>query len=161
MATPKLTHVFTAVMTTAPGIHAAPSKYSNMAAAYVEDGGYITTADETVKLKCIGASDWMLIHDSNTHTIDARASFIGEDGTNLDLKYMGKITTTPHVMDIFSCKPGKEFQFGEEYYYTCPQISSRSEKFAWVNDCVFLAMGKLRVLEKGNMELQYRILKVG
>ncbi|OCK79053.1 hypothetical protein K432DRAFT_444176 [Lepidopterella palustris CBS 459.81] len=162
MATPKLTHVFTFTMTTPPGIEASSSKYSNLTAGYAEDGGYIETADGSTKLKCIGATDWMLSNpNSNTITIDARASFIGEDGTNLDVKYAGKLIVTQHVLDIFSGKPGKEFDFGEEYCYTCPIISSRSEKFAWVNDGVFVAMGKLRVLETGHMELQYRVLKVG
>lgn len=49
---------------------------------------------------------------------------------------------------------------GEAYFYTSPAIASRSEGFKWVNDMVFLSQGRVRITEKGKLEVGYRIFRV-
>lgn len=51
--------------------------------------------------------------------------------------------------------------FGEAYYYTQPMLESRNEELAWVNKTDFLSMGKIRVREDGDVEVVYRIFRVG
>lgn len=103
-----------------------------------------------------------LAPSTGTATVDARVSAIGSDGINLDLQYMGKFTITPRAASIFTGTPGSGFEFGEEYFYTTPRISSRSTRFGWVNDAVFVAMGRARTIEEGAaLEIGYQIFKVG
>jgi hypothetical protein len=100
--------------------------------------------------------------ESSTITIDARVSAETADGINLELAYLGKLSITDEVRTLFDgSSAARETRFGEPYYYTAPRIWSRSDEFAWVNDAVFLAMGKLRLDENGRVEACYRILKVG
>jgi hypothetical protein len=75
---------------------------------------------------------------------------------------MGKFTITPRVTSVFGGTPGSGFEFGEEYFYTTPRISSRSTEFEWVNDTVFLAVGRAKSLRDGAaLEIGYQIFKVG
>lgn len=79
--------------------------------------------------------------------IDARVAAISEDGKeNLDLEYYGKIKITKQIEDVIAAR-GKsgisKTEWGDGYYWVTPRIHSRSERWAWVNDAVFLACGKL------------------
>jgi hypothetical protein len=124
--------------------------------------GYITTADESTRLEIAEASDWMVLGpQSSTAVVDARAAAIDKNGVNLDLQYLGKLVVTPSVAKVFTAAPGSGFDFTEEYFYTTPRISSRAKEFAWVNDAVFIATGRAGVLPDGDMEVAYRIFKVG
>jgi hypothetical protein len=127
------------------------------------DGGRLSSADGKHEFKVKYGSDWMIVPtDSRTITIDARVSAESDDGTNMELAYLGKMCITEEVRTLFDgSSAARETQFGEPYYYTAPRIWSRSDEFAWVNDSVFLAMGKLRLDENGRVEAWYRILKVG
>jgi len=112
-------------------------------------------------LRVVTASDWMRTGPTRTITIDARASAISDDGQeNLDFEYQGKIEITPDVEKLFSGKEEAALEWGDCYYYTTPRIFSRSERWAWVNDAVFVAAGKLR-LDKGRVTVSYRIYQVG
>jgi hypothetical protein len=52
-------------------------------------------------------------------------------------------------------------EWGEGYYYTQPMMESRNDELAWVNHAVFLSMGKIKVREDGDIEVVYRIFKIG
>ncbi|KAI9837594.1 MAG: hypothetical protein M1819_007245 [Sarea resinae] len=163
MATPKLTHTFTIKVVVPPGMDASPNPHTNLTVVNVNKGT-VTSADGSITLQCAGGADYMLAKpDSATQSIDARLSFVGDssNGLNLDFQYLGKITISPEMMEVFKSTPGKETEFGQPYFYTTPRVSSKSEKLAWVNDTVFLAMGKVSVLENRDIELCYRIFKVG
>ncbi len=127
------------------------------------DGGKLSSTDGNHEFKVKCGSDWMIVPmGSRTITIDARVSAEKADGTNLELAYLGKMHITDEVRSLFDgSSAARETQFGEPYYYTTPRIWSRSDEFAWVNDAVFLAMGKLRLNDNGQVEAWYRILKVG
>jgi hypothetical protein len=125
------------------------------------DSGTVNLPDGTSVLRVVTASDWMTTGPTRTITIDARSSAISNDGKeNMDFAYLGKMEITPEVEEVISGKSGKEMEFGDCYYYTTPRIYSRCERWAWVNDTVFVAAGKLR-LEEGRPVVSYRIYKVG
>lgn len=100
--------------------------------------------------------------NKTTATIDARLSAKGPGDINLDVHYLGKFTITPGTTEVFAGTPGSSFGFGDEYLYATPTISSRSSKFGWVNDAVFLAVGKAKCIQEGAaVEIAYQIFKVG
>lgn len=103
-----------------------------------------------------------LTQHGKTATVDARLGSKGPGGINLDMHYLGKFTLSPGTNEVFSGTANTSFDFGEEYLYVAPRIWSRSAEFGWVNDAVFLAMGKARCLETGTqIEITYKIFKVG
>jgi hypothetical protein len=121
--------------------------------------GFLKTADGKTELKVTCGSDWMTCGPDSL-TIDARVSTESPDGTNIDLKYLGELALGPEVKALFSGQ-SKETEFGQGYYYTTPKLSSRSEKFAWVNKAVFVGMGKMRLKSsEASIEAVYRIFKV-
>lgn len=94
-------------------------------------------------------------------TIDARASAVSDDGLqNLDVMYMGKFEVTPEMEVVISGKGDESSAWGSSYYYTTPRFSSRSAEWAWVNDAVFIASGKLASRD-GRNTASYRVYKVG
>lgn len=105
----------------------------------------------------------MRLHDDYAD-IDARVSCstpLGvEPQLHCDIRYRGKIAYWGPMLDLWAGKTDS-VEWGDGYYYTAPLLESRSEKLAWVNKAVFLAMGKCRVIEGGQIEGVYRIFKVG
>ncbi len=55
----------------------------------------------------------------------------------------------------------RELVFFEVYYYTTPVLESRSPELAWVNEAVFVCMGRLSLDGEGQVLVTYRIFKVG
>jgi hypothetical protein len=97
-----------------------------------------------------------------TATVDARMSSKGPGGLNLDMHYLGKFSLSDGTNKVFGGTPGSSFDFNEEYLYVAPRVWSRSNQFAWVNDAVFLSVGKAKCLETGTqVEIEYKIFKVG
>lgn len=120
----------------------------------------MTTADRKTQLRVVAGSDWMTIsNESPTWSIVVRVSAVGGGDMNLEFAYLGKMRISPGVLDLFSGNT-LETKFGEGYYYTTPRISSRGEKFAWVNNTVSVPMGKLRLDESGRVEAWHRILQI-
>jgi hypothetical protein len=131
--------------------------------------GTITDA-ETNKplLKVTQAADWMTTTSEagGTLSIDARLSAVGFGDPqgleeNMDIAYFGKFEVTEeNARMMMGAEKGKAPDFGDLYYYTQPKISSRSEKWAWVNKKVFLGMGKMSQ-DGGQVRVTYRIFLVG
>ncbi|KAH8648261.1 hypothetical protein BGZ61DRAFT_469747 [Ilyonectria robusta] len=163
MAAPKLTPAFNMFVSVSIPTGMAPGNELSSLTVVNGEKGYIAPVDGSVRLEVTGASDWMLLGPNTaTATVDARVSATGPDGINLDLQYMGKFTITPRVTSVFTGTPGSGFEFGEEYFYTIPRISSRSKEFGWVNDSVFVAVGRAKSIEDGAaLEIGYQIFKVG
>jgi hypothetical protein len=55
----------------------------------------------------------------------------------VDLKYHGWLHFVPELMEAFTGKKSGT-EFGEAYFYTSPEIASRSEELKLVNGMVFL-----------------------
>lgn len=113
------------------------------------------------------ASDWQTRGPTDVMGIDARVSAMSEDGKeNMELQYYGKIKITKKIEGVIAAtgetRTGTEW--GDGYYWVTPRIHSRSEKWAWVNDSVFLACGKLTLSRNQDgssvSTVSYRVYKV-
>ncbi|KAH7142229.1 hypothetical protein EDB81DRAFT_761055 [Dactylonectria macrodidyma] len=163
MAAPKLTPVFNVnVSVSLPTGMAPGNEFSDITVVNGETG-YVETIDGKTRLEITSISDWMVLgQNQTTATVDARMSSVGPKGINLDMHYLGKFTITPGTNEVFGGTPGASFNFGEEYLYVTPRISSRAQEFGWVNDSVFLATGKAKTIrDGGEIEISYLIFKVG
>ncbi|KAH7111147.1 hypothetical protein B0J13DRAFT_660120 [Dactylonectria estremocensis] len=125
--------------------------------------GYVETIDGKTRFEITSISDWMVLgQNQTTATVDARMSSVGPKGINLDMHYLGKFKLTSKTNEVVGGTPGASFDFGEEYLYITPRISSRSAEFGWVNNFVFVGMGKVKTVREGaGIEISYLILRVG
>jgi hypothetical protein len=105
----------------------------------------------------------MTLHSAYAH-IDARVSCTSPEGAEpqlqCDVRYLGKCAFDGPMRNLWAGKRNS-INFGETYYYTQPLLESRNEELAWVNSTVFLAMGSVRLQDDGNIEVVYKIFKVG
>ncbi|KAH7019580.1 hypothetical protein EDB80DRAFT_870214 [Ilyonectria destructans] len=160
MSAPKLTHVFNVVVSVSFPTGMGPGNEFSSLTVINGESGYVETVDKSTRLEISSISDWMILGArKTTATVDARLSSNGLGGINLDMHYLGKFTITPGTTKVFSGTPGTGFDFGDEYLYVSPTISSRSEQFGWVNDAVFLAVGKAKCGEGGAGQISYQIFK--
>ncbi|KAH8808637.1 hypothetical protein F5884DRAFT_378414 [Xylogone sp. PMI_703] len=159
---PKLTHAFDLNISGSAGFPTSASEHSSLCVAHV-DQGEIVSSDGSTTLQLVYGADWMTVYPTYA-TIDARVSLVSPAGSekqlNLDIRYLGKIHFSTEVLGLFSGKR-KSLDFGESYYYTAPQLESRSQELEWVNRTVFLSMGRLQYDEEGKVIATYRIFKVG
>ncbi|KAJ5810308.1 uncharacterized protein N7503_002526 [Penicillium pulvis] len=163
MAAPSLTHVFNVyVMIPVPTGMGPGNEHASITVLNGESG-YVETADGSTRLEITSISDWLdLGANKTTATVDARMSSKGLGGLNLDMHYLGKFSLSDGTNEVFGGTPGSSFDFNKEYLYVTPRIWSRSSQFAWVNDAVFLSVGKAKCLETGTqVEITYKIFKVG
>ena len=185
---PKLTHAFDLNVSGPPGFEVTPTKHSALCCAHGQfliftpplppldtlsaewslssgpvNKGTLTSADGSINLILANGSDWMTVHEHYA-TIDARISLVSPAGDarnlNLDVAYKGKIALTADVLAIFK-QEKHELDFGEVYYYTTPVLESRSPELAWVNEAVFVCMGRLWLGDEGQVWVTYRIFKIG
>lgn len=182
MAAPGLTHAFDLTINGPPGFASEGSSFSNLSAAYgqfprhetrrrkpVADTlrlvyeGSLKSADGTIEIPLLGGTDWMRLHETYAD-IDARVSCATKPGAagpqlNCDVSYRGKITFHGPMKALWAGEKSS-LDWHEGYYYTSPVLESRSEQLAWVNETVFLGMGKITLTEAGNLQVVYRIFKV-
>ena len=96
--------------------------------------------------------------------IDARVSCASPPGAehqlHIDVRYRGKIAFHGPMLQLWKGERSS-LDWGEGYYYTSPILESRSEELAWVNKAIFVAMGNITVREDGDVQVIYRIFKVG
>ncbi|KAF4950240.1 hypothetical protein FGADI_8328 [Fusarium gaditjirri] len=162
MAAPELTHVFDLTINGHPGFASKASPRSNLSAAYVF-GGHLRSPDGAIDIPLIAGTDWMRLHE-NCADIDARVSVATKPGTkpelNCDLNYREKIAFRVPIKEMFKGVKNT-MDLGQGYYYTTLVLESRSKELAWVNESVFVASGKITLKDAGDIEVVYRIFKVG
>ncbi|KAH7068615.1 hypothetical protein FB567DRAFT_585046 [Paraphoma chrysanthemicola] len=159
---PALTHVFDLTASGPPGFTTEASPHSNRSVAHVYKGSF-KSADGKIDIPLTAGSDWMTLHKDYAD-IDARVSCASPPGAehhlHIDLHYLGKIAFHGPVLDLFKGEK-HSLDWGEGYYYTTPYLESRCEELAWVNKAVFVAMGAVGVRDDGDVQVSYRIFKVG
>ncbi|KAM5383713.1 hypothetical protein ACJZ2D_001702 [Fusarium nematophilum] len=159
---PKLTHSFDLTVIGPPGFASEASPHSDLSVAHVYEGS-LKSADGAIEIPLTAGSDWMRLHKDYAD-IDARVSCASLEGTETqlqcDVEYKGKIAFHGPMLQLWKGEKDS-LDWCEGYYYTTPLLSSRCQELAWVNEAVFLGMGKIGVNEAGKVQVVYRIFKVG
>ena len=91
----------------------------------------------------VGASgDWLLVGDDGYGRTDVRLTLRTDDNAIIYAQYFGLIEMTAAVMDIVG---GGETptEFGDQYLISSPRLETGDERYAWVNQTVFIAEGRL------------------
>jgi hypothetical protein len=86
--------------------------------------------------------DWLLIGADGWGRLDVRAQLQTDDGALLYLTYSGVLELNDKVMAATQ-NTDVETSFDDQYFRTTPRLETGDERYAWVNQTVFVARGRL------------------
>jgi hypothetical protein len=104
-----------------------------------------------------GSADWMLIRKDGSMVIDARAILKTDDGATIHMIYAGRAIFPADVLaDVRD--PARRHLIDPARYYmrTTPLFETGAQAYAWLNDIVCVATGRLT--EQG---LDYEVFQAG
>lgn len=104
-----------------------------------------------------GSADWMLIRRDGPMVIDARAVLQTDDGATIHMTYAGRAIFPAELMpDVRDAARRHLIDPARYYMRTTPMFETGAAAYAWLNDVVCVATGRLT--ERG---LAYEVFQVG
>lgn len=89
-----------------------------------------------------GGGDWALIGSDGWGRLDVRGQIQTDDGAAIYLSYTGLLQLTEKVMTaVATGSEGTEFD--DQYFRTAPRLETGDERYAWVNQMLFVARGRM------------------
>ena len=120
---------------------------------------FFEATDGTVEGKRIsgtvgtGGGDWILVGADGFGRLDVRAQLLTGDGAIIYLQYFGVMEMNEKVQAFM--ERGEATDYGDQYFRTSPRLETGDERYAWVNQTLFVAEGRLY---PGGVE--YRVARV-
>lgn len=98
---------------------------------------------ERISGSLVGAgADWAVIGPDGWARLDVRAQVQTDDGAVIYVSYGGLLELTEKVMAaVSSGTVGTEFE--DQYFRTTPRLETGDERYAWVNQTLFVARGRM------------------
>ena len=90
-------------------------------------------------LSCGG--DWLLIDDASVGHLDVRLTLRTDDGAHIYVQYTGVLELNDKVAAAMAASTGTEF--GDTYFMTQPRFETGDERYAWLNNLVAVAEGRM------------------
>jgi hypothetical protein len=100
-----------------------------------------------------GGGDWVLVAADGFGRLDVRAQIETHDGAFIYLTYGGVVEMTEAAQQALAA--GGETRWEDHYFRTTPRLETGDPRYAWVNQTVFVAQG--RIYPGG---VQYRVYRV-
>jgi len=88
-----------------------------------------------------GGGDWALMRTDGAIQLDVRATVKTDDGALIYAAYSGLIIFSPEV--LARIMGGEDVPLGEYYFYTNPMFQTADERYAWLNQTIAIARGKV------------------
>ena len=98
--------------------------------------------------------DWMTVGTDRFNRPDVRVQFITDDGAVVLLHYTGLVERSEAFAK--AAGQGGETAWGDQYMRMAMRFDTGHEKYAWLNESLFIAEGRLA----GPKEIEYRIYRV-
>ncbi|HEY5640015.1 MAG TPA: DUF3237 domain-containing protein [Dehalococcoidia bacterium] len=118
-------------------IGAAPAGHRQI---FIVKGG--TFEGPRIKGKVLpGGGDWALMRTDGAVQLDVRATVETGDGALVYAAYSGLIILSPEVLGRVTS--GEDVPLAEYYFYTNPMFQTAAEKYAWLNQTIAIARGKV------------------
>jgi hypothetical protein len=114
--------------------------FGNRAVASVA-GGWVKGARISGTLVGAGA-DWVLMGPDGFGRLDVRAQIRTDDDAVLYLTYTGVLEMNDKTMAALA-GGGDGTGFADHYFRTTPRLETGDPRYAWVNQTVFVARGRL------------------
>lgn len=86
-------------------------------------------------------ADWALVRSDGFVRIDVRLQIVTDDGAGIYLQYLGLLEMNEAVNAAMT--GGGETAFDDQYIRTTPIFETGDERYAWLNQSVFVARGRM------------------
>jgi Protein of unknown function (DUF3237) len=101
-----------------------------------------------------GGGDWLLVGPDGMGRLDVRAQIETHDNAILYLTYGGVLEMNERVQTALA--EGTETAYEDQYFRTTPRLETGDERYAWVNQTVFVGQGRIYP----GSSVQYRVYRV-
>lgn len=88
-----------------------------------------------------GGADWVVLGPDGWARLDVRGQIQTGDGAVIYASYGGVLELTEKVMTAMTSTA--ETSFEDQYFRTTPRLECGDERYAWVNQTVFVAEGRM------------------
>jgi hypothetical protein len=88
-----------------------------------------------------GGGDWLLIGSDGFSRLDVRAQFRTDDGAAVYVNYEGILQLNEAVGAALAS--GGSTGFGDQYFRTTPRFETGDERYAWLQQHVFIGQGHI------------------
>jgi hypothetical protein len=85
--------------------------------------------------------DWALVGPDGWARVDVRGQILTDDGAVILVTYGGVLELNEKVMVAMAAGEGTEFE--DQYFRITPRLETGDARYAWVNQTVFIARGRL------------------
>ncbi len=100
-----------------------------------------------------GGGDWILVGPDGFGRLDVRAQILTDDGAVIYVQYAGILEMNEKIAQAMAT--GGSTDYGDQYFRTSPRLECGDPRYAWVNQSVFVAEG--RVLPH---RVEYKVYRV-
>jgi hypothetical protein len=97
-----------------------------------------------------GGGDWVVVGPDGYGRIDVRLQFETHDGAHVYLQYFGLLEINQVVGQAMATGAGTSYE--DQYFRTTPRFETGDPRYAWMNQGVFVARGRL--CEGGGVEYE-------
>jgi hypothetical protein len=147
-----LEYEFTYVATLKPAVEIGPGPFGTRNFFEVIGG---TFEGKRLKGKILtGGGDWLLLTPDGFAHLDVRAQFLTDDGASLYVQYNGILQVNQKVTDALA--HGANTDYGDQYFRTTPRFETGDPRYAWLNQSVFVAEGRV-----GPGRVEYKVYRIG
>lgn len=101
-----------------------------------------------------GGGDWVLVGSDGYGRLDVRLTVRTHDGAHIYVQYFGVIEYTEAALAANAGERSSDWD--EHYFRTCPRLETGDPRYAWVNQTVFVAEGRLHP----GPVVEYRVFRV-
>ena len=110
---------------------------------------------ERIKARVLtGGGDWLLMGNDGRGRLDIRAQIETDDGAVVYVEYHGILEMNDAVQQAMATASGTDF--GDQYFRTTPRFQTGDERYAWLNESVFVAEGRIYP----GFGVEYRVYRV-
>ena len=100
-----------------------------------------------------GGGDWLLLGSDQVGRIDVRATLRTDDGELVSMTNTGVIDLRGEALTRYAA--GEDVPWDQAYIRSAPQFETGSERYAWLNSVVVVAINEL-----GPRHVNYRMFAV-
>lgn len=123
---------------------------------YFEVTGGAATGERFNATAFGGGGDWVLVGPDNYLRLDVRLQFKTDDGALVYAQYFGLLEINARVGEVMASGSGST-TYDDQYFRTAPRLETGDERYAWLNQSLFVARGRLVEGPKVEYEV-YRVL---
>jgi len=135
-----------------PPVEVGPGPYGTR--LYFECIGGEVTGERLSGRLLTGGGDWLLVGPDGWGRLDVRAQIETHDNAMIYLSYHGVVEMTEAAQKALA--EGGETQWEDHYFRTSPRLETGDARYAWVNQSVFVAQGRVYP----GLAVQYRVYRV-